>query len=131
MTTYLGLYWLYLISQKKTWAEFPLTWWSLENCCDCLVHFLTPIVRAISQRPQLQITFDPLLDESLHSNITITCWKSKRNSYVDPMLRNPQTTHVFVRQDAHVPPLHPAYKEPLQNFAQKQKVLFVGLHNTH
>ena len=37
------------------------------------------------------------------------------------MLRNPQTTHVFVRQNARVPPLHPAYKGPYKILLKSEK----------
>ena len=47
--------------------------------------------------------------------------KSKPNFYVDSMLRNPQTTHVFVRQDTRVPLLHPAYKDPYKILLRSEK----------
>ena len=47
--------------------------------------------------------------------------KSKRNFYVDPMLRDPQTTHVFVFQNARVPLLHPAYKGPYKILLKSEK----------
>ena len=46
------------------------------------------------------------------------------------MLRNPQTTHVFVRQDVGVPLLHPAYKGPYKVLQRSEK-FFVLDYITH
>ena len=56
--------------------------------------------------------------------------KSKRNFYVNPMLRIPQTTHVFVRQDARVSPLHPAYKDPYKVLLISEKFFLLD-YTTH
>ena len=55
---------------------------------------------------------------------------ANKKFHVDPMLVNPNTTHVFVRQDARCPSLHPFYKGPYRILRKTEKY-FVLDYLTH
>lgn len=50
-----------------------------------------------------------------------------RKSYVEPLLHDSKTTHVYVRHDAHRPPLHPCYKGPFRVVKRFPKYFEVDL----
>ena len=55
---------------------------------------------------------------------------SNHPTYVDPALFNPATTHVYIRVDRRLPPLHPTYTGPYQVIQQHNKYFELNMR-TH
>ena len=56
--------------------------------------------------------------------------RTYRAHYVDKVLMDPSTTHVFIKIDSHRPPLHAVYKGPFRIIQRHPKYFVVDLR-TH